>query len=64
MTVPESIEAAVRGVVGEGNLSAYVAAALQEKVLRDSMTKYAHYRNTSGDDLADVLEAVEEDLCS
>jgi hypothetical protein len=64
VTVPSEVEAAVRDAVGDGNLSAYVAAALQEKVVRDAMARYAEFRRRSGDDLADVLEAAEKDLCS
>jgi post-segregation antitoxin (ccd killing protein) len=53
VTVPDDIKAGARRASG-GNLSAYVRAALREKLLREAMAEYADFRARSNDDLDDI----------
>ncbi|MFC5802088.1 type II toxin-antitoxin system CcdA family antitoxin [Streptomyces formicae] len=58
ITLPPDLAARARAA-SKGNLSDYLARALEEKLLADAMAEYARLRAAEAID--DVHEAVEED---
>jgi post-segregation antitoxin (ccd killing protein) len=62
VTVSDDLLRAAREAA-DGNLSAYVARAIRDQLLRDAMTMYAEDTARLGDDLDDLYSAAEEDLC-
>ncbi|MBA4864479.1 hypothetical protein H1V43_24615 [Streptomyces sp. PSKA54] len=62
VTVPDDLLRAAREAA-DGNISAYVARAIRDQLLRDAMTLYAEDSARLGDDLDDLYSAAEEDLC-
>ncbi len=53
VTVPDELLQAAREVA-DGNLSAFVARAIRDQLLRDAMTVYAEDSARIGDDLDDL----------
>lgn len=62
VTVPDELLRAAREAA-DGNLSAFVARAIRDQLLRDAMTLYAEDSARIGDDLDDLYSAAEDDLC-
>ncbi|MBC2905905.1 hypothetical protein [Streptomyces cupreus] len=62
VTVPDELLQAAREAA-DGNLSAFVARAIRDQLLRDAMILYAEDSARIGDDLDDLYSAAEEDLC-
>jgi post-segregation antitoxin (ccd killing protein) len=62
VTVPDELLQAAREAA-DGNLSAFVARAIRDQLLRDAMALYAEDSARVGDDLDDLYSAAEDDLC-
>ncbi|MCX5332351.1 MULTISPECIES: type II toxin-antitoxin system CcdA family antitoxin [unclassified Streptomyces] len=62
VTVPDDLLQAARAAA-DGNLSAFVARAIRDQLIRDAMTMYAEDSARVGDDLDDLYSAAEDDLC-
>ncbi|MFC5215729.1 hypothetical protein [Streptomyces coerulescens] len=62
VSVPDDLLRAARDAA-DGNLSAYVARAIRDQLLRDAMAMYAEDTARLGDDLDDLYSAAEDDLC-
>ncbi|MFF7977534.1 type II toxin-antitoxin system CcdA family antitoxin [Streptomyces sp. NPDC007901] len=62
VTVPDELLQAAREAA-DGNLSAFVARAIRDQLLRDAMALYAEDNARIGDDLDDLYSAAEDDLC-
>ncbi|PAZ12020.1 hypothetical protein CLM62_32190 [Streptomyces sp. SA15] len=62
VTVPDDLLRTAREAA-DGNLSAYMARAIRDQLVRDAMTMYAEDTVRLGDDLDDLYSAAEEDLC-
>lgn len=62
VTVPDELLQAAREAA-DGNLSAFVARAIRDQLLRDAMALYAEDSARIGDDLDDLYSAAEDDLC-
>ena len=62
VTVPDELLRAARDAAG-GDLSAFVARAVRDRLLRDAMTRYAEDSARIGDVLDDLYSAAEDDLC-
>jgi post-segregation antitoxin (ccd killing protein) len=56
VTVPDDLLRAAREAA-DGDLSAYVARAIRDQLLRDAMTMYAEDTVRLGDDLDDLYSA-------